>query len=272
MTQALHIEVINLERAVERRAQMQSAFSQVGIPAQFHPAFDAKQSPHDIMLEHCTETGPWGRFDPPNMAVTISHAQVWERFLASSATYCVVFEDDVFLSPDLLDWLSDMSWWPNDADLVKIESWRGKSTKVLMAKTSETHLGRHLRQMHSRHVGAAGYILTRPAAKLLLADRPFRQPIDNHLFNANASPTARRLNIYQVTPAMVIQGNEPYGAEHSITGRAKPKGWALLSQKLRRGYYEIAYPLPTFFKFLMGKLTLEPVKYEARASGAFQKS
>ena len=261
----VYVEVINLARAPERRAQMEAELAEAGIEAAFHPAFDYKAEGEAKMLEYCTKTGPWGRFEPGNMAVTISHGQVWERFLATEATYCVVFEDDVFVSPELGAWLRDMSWWPDGADIVKIERWRGPSTKVLLEKDGTSHMGRRICRMFSRHIGAAGYVLTRKAADRLLRHRPFRQPIDNYLFNANASPAARHLALYQVTPALVVQGNDPIGVQPSIIGRARPTGWALIAQKARRGWHEVAYPLSTLLKFLSGQLVLATVPYTAHA-------
>ena len=62
-----------------------------------------------------------------------------------------------------------------------------------------------------------------------------------------------------------MQGNDPVGVQPSIVGRERPKGWALMTQKLRRGWYEVAYPLSTLFKFMSGQLELAPVPYAAHA-------
>lgn len=262
---SVYIEVINLARAPERRAQMEAELAKAGLDAVFYPAFDYRSEGEAQMLKHCTPNGPWGRFDFGNMAVTISHGKVWERFLETDHPYCVVFEDDVFVSPELGTWLAELAWWPEGADIVKIERWRGQSTKVLLDKDSTTHKQRRIRRMYSRHIGAAGYMLTRKAAEFLLQQRPFRQPIDNHLFNANASPAARQLALYQVTPALVVQGNDPEGVPPSLDGRVRPRGWALIDQKVKRGWYEVAYPLSTLYRYLTGQLELTPVPYAAHA-------
>lgn len=258
----IHIEMINLARATERRARMEAELARAGIAAAFHPAFDRSAHPRAEMLRHCRPDGPWGLFHDSNMAITISHAQVWERFLASDASHALVMEDDIFIAPELGDWLGDLRWWPADADMVKLERWRARSLKVLLGPEAPPHRGRHLARLLSRHVGAAGYMLTRPAAEALLAAKPYNITIDNLLFNFNASPVARSLRVYQVQPALIEQGNEPEGVALQTATRHRPTGTALLRQKLKRAYYELAYPLPTLAQAATGRAKLHRITFQ----------
>ncbi|MEM6888655.1 MAG: glycosyltransferase family 25 protein [Pseudomonadota bacterium] len=264
MTCLLHIEMINLARAPERRARMQGELAAAGVTAAFHPAFDKEAHPREEMLKHCRPDGPWGAFHDSNMAITISHAQVWERFLAAKASHCLVMEDDVFIAPELGAWLQDMSWWPADADMVKLERWRARSAKVLLGHAGDTYRGRRVVRLLSRHVGAAGYILTRAAARRFLDQRPFNITIDNLLFNFNASPAARAMRVYQVQPALIEQGNEPEGIPVQTAKRYRPKGMALVRQKLKRAYYELAYPLPTLASAATGRASLHRITFDAQ--------
>jgi len=261
----LYVEVINLTRDHARRDRMRAELAQAGLEAAFHPAFDMHAHRREEMLAYCREEGPWGVLQDGNMAITISHAQVWERFLASDAALCLVLEDDVFLAKELGQWAQDLSWWPEDADIVKIERWRGRSLKVLLSANAQRYKGRRIARLLSRHVGAAGYILTRAAAERLLASKPFDITIDNLLFNFNASRVLKGLRVYQVTPALVEQGNEPAELHHKTTPKKRPEGWQLVRQKLRRGYYELAYPLPTLLRFVTGRARLERIAFSADA-------
>lgn len=272
MPRRLHIEMINLARAGERRERMRAELAQAGVQAEFHPAFDSSTEDRAALLEHCRPEGPWGIFHETNMAVTISHAQVWERFLASDAELCLVMEDDVFIAPDLGAWLDDLSWWPADADMVKLERWRARRLKVLLSNRDTVHRGRRIARLLSRHVGAAGYILTRDAATRFLAQRPFNITIDNLLFNFNASPAARRMKVYQIEPALIEQGNEPEGAVLQAARRLRPTGLALVRQKLKRGYYEIAYPLPTLLRALTGRAHLHQITFAAKPAAEMDPS
>lgn len=261
MAQRLYIEMINLARAEERRTRMRAELAKAGVDAQFFPAFDSASEDPAQMQRQCKAEGPWGPFHSTNMAITISHAQVWERFLKTDAEFCLVMEDDVFVSTDLGNWLEDLSWWPADADVVKLERWRARRLRVLLSSHHTHHRGRRIARLLSRHVGAAGYILTRSAAERFLAQRPFNLTIDNLLFNFNASPAARRMKMYQVEPALLEQGNEQQGAALQAAQRVRPTGLALLRQKLKRGYYEIAYPLPTLLRLLMGRASLHKITF-----------
>ena len=260
---SIHIEMTNLARAKDRRIHMRPEMARAGFDVTFHPAFDFTEHDEADILARCKREGPWGTFHTPNMAATITHAQAWERFLASDATHCLVMEDDIFIAPDLGAWLNDLDWWPADAEIVKLERWRSKSTKVLMEPPVTTHRGRNLQRLLSRHMGAAGYMLTRDAATKLLASQPFDMVIDHILFNTNASKMARSMRTYQITPAMIVQGNEPPESPFYMGERKRPKGMELLRQKLKRGYYELAYPLSTWVKLLTGKARLEHIPYAA---------
>ena len=261
MTGRTHIEMTNLARAEDRRVQMRKETSRAGFDVEFHAAFDFTEHDEAEILARCKREGPWGTFHTPNMAATITHAQAWERFLASDASHCLVMEDDIFISPDLGAWLADLSWWPAGADIVKLERWRSKSTKVLMEPPVAVYRGRSIQRMLSRHMGAAGYMLTRDAATRLLASQPFDMVVDHILFNINASQTARHMQIYQITPAMIVQGNEPNGSPFYMGERKRPRGMALVRQKLKRLYYELAYPLSTWGKLLSGRAKLGKVAF-----------
>lgn len=260
---ALHLELITLARDVERQALMKKELAQAGLEVDVTPGFDYRTSDPEELERHCKPEGPWGVFHKQNMACTISHMWAWERFLETDASHCLVLEDDVHIAPELGVWLSDLSWWPVDADLVKIERWTSPRLKVALEPQSQ-HRGRQISRLLSRHVGSAGYIMTRDAAKAFIAARPYDISIDNLLFNANVSQLARSLTIYQVHPALVQQGNEPRTEAKKTEKRLRPKGWALIRQKVKRGYYEVAYPVKTISKILTGQAHLEQIVYEPR--------
>lgn len=261
----VHIELINLERDTDRLALMEKELAKAGIEVQVTHGMDYRVAGTEDLDRYCRPEGPWGLFHKQNMACTISHMRAWERFLAAEAEHCLVLEDDIFIAPDLGEWLADLSWWPEGADIVKIERWDSPRLKVLLEPHS-VHRGRALSRLLSRHVGAAGYLMTRKAAQKTLDARPYNITIDNLLFNANASRLARDLAMYQVHPALVQQGNEPLSGEKRDGRRARPKGWALVRQKIKRGYYEVVYPPATISKVVTRKAQLEQITYVAEVS------
>lgn len=268
MTQNAKIfaRMINLASAEDRRAIMARTMAEAGVDAPIFDAFDMKADDTGRIARETQAQGRWGVFKHADRAITISHAALWQAFLDSDCTHALVMEDDVFLSPELGAWLQDLSWWPADAQIVKLETWRSRSLKVLLDRAhSHPHLARRVCRLLSRHTGAACYMLTRHAATRLLAERPFSLTVDQLLFNLNASPAARALGIYQVTPALAIQGNLPDPENEVMLHRPRPTGWPLVRQKLLRGVYELAYPLGTIAKALTGRARAEKVVYAAHA-------
>lgn len=245
---------------------MRAALADAGIEAEFVSAVDLQDTPDAQLLQHCSSFGPWGAFAPGNMACTLSHARVWEQFLASDADVALVFEDDVFISAELSNWLTDLSWWPTGCELVNIEFWRSDSLRVLLGTGTRNHLGRQLAPMLSRNPGSAGYLLTRAAAQQLLATQPFDLSIDQLLFNPLVSPLAVSLNPYQITPALVKQGNTPPD-EGSFLGHAtrRPDPAVRWRQKRLRGMAELrALPL-YLLRLISGRARLARVTYAEQA-------
>ena len=261
MDPCLHSEMVNLARATDRRDHMQAELARTGVSTLMHPAVDCREVSETEIYARVALEGPWGYMHPPAAACTLSHLLLWERFLETDKSHCLVLEDDIHMADDLGQWVNDLGWWPNDADIVKLERWRGRSLKILLDQTASTHLGRRIARMYNRHVGSAGYILTRHAAEVLLERMPLPMTVDNLLFNQNASHAAKRLKIYQIQPALISQGNEPDGWVQPPTAKYRPEGLMLLRQKLKRAYFEVAYPLSTWVKLITGKAKLEPITY-----------
>ena len=136
--------LLSLARADERRERMRRTLAEAGIKAEFVEAVGVETTSKEDLLSSCKSDGPWGVFQPGNMAFTISHALVWERFLASDAQYAAIFEDDIFISPELQLWLQDMGWWPEDCALVRLEFWCSRALRFILGTRAQTYLGRKL--------------------------------------------------------------------------------------------------------------------------------
>ena len=267
MPAQVYSEVINLAASTDRRERMMSEFAKAGVAPTFAPAVHFREVSPEYLASYCLSKGPWGRTRPGHMATTISHMNAWERFLATDCAYCAVFEDDVFVAEDLGAWFDDVSWWPADADMVKLEAWRGSGVRVLLEVAARPWRGRHLRRLLTRHMGAAGYVLTRAAAERLISARPYDMVIDHVLFNFNASKVAGAMKCYQVTPALVIQGNEAEAS--SRMDRADPVGrLEYILREVRRGYLELAYPAASYWKLITGAARFETIGYRGALDNA----
>jgi len=237
--------MISLTRAAGRQERMRDTLAAAGIPCAVVEAIDLQETSEEELLQNCKSFGPWGVFAPGNMACTLSHAKVWETFLASDADVALVLEDDVFLSPELKHWLDDLSWWPKGSELVNLEFWRSNSLRVMLGKTVAQVRNRDIAPMYSRNPGSAGYMVTRAGAERLLAAMPYDVTIDQLLFNPLVSTLARDLRPHQIAPALIKQGNTP-PEEDTFLGHAtrKPTGALYKKQKRLRGMAELrALPL-----------------------------
>lgn len=132
-----------------------------------------------------------------------SHRGAWSRLVASGESHALVMEDDLIFSPDIGRYL-DPDWVPADADLVKLESFRGRSH---LDRGPGLAAGpRRLCRLRSRNVGAGCYVVARRTAEFLLAETAESgTAVDEDLFN-DRSPLFPRLVTYQMLPAPARQG------------------------------------------------------------------
>jgi glycosyl transferase family 25 len=190
-------------------------------------ALDAKRA--DPPKARFDDAGPLGEIPRGDKCCTLSHAMAWDAFIASGAEYAAVLEDDVILTPAAARFLTDSFWIPPGADLVKLEHYGPPGQSVLLSDFRDLGGGFHLARMHSRHTGAAAYILSRRAAQRLAAVTRFSLPVDHLLFNPNNSPLFAALAPWQLLPAVARQ--------HDFVGeKSDIEGWRVGLRKLTPGY------------------------------------
>ena len=263
----VHCWVISLARQPERREAMRSAASEHGLDVEFFDAVDMKEHTRADLAERCSEKGPWGILREHDLACTLSHLDALEKFLDTNKSFCLIMEDDVVISPDLSSWIRNMDWWPSDANIVKIERWRKEGTWIVVGRADRSYGGRSIRRLHSRHMGAAGYIVDRGTARMIIDHRPRNLPIDHLLFNFCASALAKRMVVYQVEPALVrqiVNGKAvkrtikvPHKQLRNLTSREA--GLSYIKREVRRGLLEISM-LPYWTKEVLigGGAVIQP--------------
>jgi glycosyl transferase family 25 len=174
------------------------------------------------VLDRWFETaGPLGEIPRGDKACLLSHRLAWERFLAAGQSHAVFLEDDVVLSRGASALLTNSAWIPADALVVKLEHYGPRGQRVLLTDLGAATHNFQLGRMLSRHTGAAAYILSRPAAELLLSQTGYDLPVDHLLFNPNNSPLFARLAPLQLLPAIARQ-EQFVGAKSDIEGTRKP--------------------------------------------------
>ena len=205
MVTSMRSYLINLARRPDRLEAMLRQAGSLGITLERVEALDAKAAEPQAIDRWFESAGPLGEIPAGDKACLLSHRRAWEMFLGAGDRHAAFLEDDVRLSPDAAELLADDGWIPSQAQVVKLEHYGPKSQRVLLRKmhavTGRFQLGRML----SRHTGAAAYILSRPAAQVLLRQTCFDLPVDHLLFNPNNSKLFAQLSPWQLVPAIARQ-------------------------------------------------------------------
>jgi glycosyl transferase family 25 len=184
--------VINLDRSTDRLATFREQAERIGLAFERLPAVDVVR----IDFER-------GALRPGEVACFESHLLAWRMLVDSGEPWLAVFEDDVCLDAAIVPLLSGDDWIPPATDVVKLETFQ--DGPVVMAPRGRPVPGGRLHRLHSTHLGAAGYIISRDwAAELLRLADGYVLPVDWLLFDldTDGSPKAR---ILQVVPAPCIQ-------------------------------------------------------------------
>ncbi len=195
--------VINLDRSSERLAHVTAEFGRLGIAFERVAAVDARLRPDLAQTPLRVPRSLGWRLTDSEIACLMSHRRCWEIVAQGNDPYCAIFEDDVVLSDGAERLLGDAGWIPADADVVKLETFLKKT--VVGQRCNLPVDGFSLSRLHSVHLGTAGYIVSRQAARDLLGETvDIGIPVDHIVFNPIFSvPAGRR--IYQMVPALCLQ-------------------------------------------------------------------
>ncbi len=142
----------------------------------------------------------------------LSHRKVWQEIVDGEAKYGIVLEDDLHISAALKSVISDLSWIPKDADIVRLES---TTNWVKLTKLGQVN-NREICLVNNDTWGAGAYVLSKKTARFLLEQSPaLWLPADTYIFAKSLSNTARALKIYQLNPVLVCQDKYAEGVVDS---------------------------------------------------------
>jgi glycosyl transferase family 25 len=155
--------VINLDRAVERRARITASLLQLGLSWTRLPAVDARQL--SVAQRAALDTGAYQRkhgMTPLDgeLGCYLSHVEAMERFLASDAEFALILEDDVLPGGQLPAVLQALMAHPQRWDMVKLSAVHS-GTPVPVLRLTQTY---RLAVMLSRCTGSSAYLINRRAA------------------------------------------------------------------------------------------------------------
>lgn len=187
--------VINLDRSTDRLAHITSEFAKIGVAFERVSAVDASAGSPIPASPHLTKG---------EIACSLSHRKCWQIIADGADQYGAVFEDDAVFSGDARSFLSDYSWVPVDADIVKLETLFEKTR--IGSHQIEIGNGYAVARLFGSHSGTAGYIISKSAARKLLHStrRRITGTADHFLFDATSLTCILSRN-YQLTPAVCAQ-------------------------------------------------------------------
>ena len=213
----LPVYVVNLDRRPDRWAAMSAQSERLGLKATRIAAIDK----HKLRIDDPA----LDRLKAGHVACLHSHCKAMETFLDTDAPAALIMEDDVEIGPEVPKLITNLSWWPPEYGLVKLQSPIKPETLIWLDKpVGSTPTGRLLRPIRYSALGAYGYLIDRETAWGLKALRPAdrHMPIDHVLFDLKNSWLARRSRPLQMTPGAIR--HLPYEYFGSETGESKING------------------------------------------------
>lgn len=199
----MDVFVISLDRSLDRWKDLEKRAKSAGFNPIRFPAVDGTQLPaSEIARLTALQTGSLPRLGPGEVACFLSHRALWQQFLKGTDDWVLILEDDVHFHR-LTPLIQDTGWIPPDAEIVKCETYRRQAR--LGPTASITPNGIRLARLQSKHLGTAGYILSRSGAeKLVDLTEGLCEAVDQILFDPDIAGPGRFV-IYQLDPAPVIQ-------------------------------------------------------------------
>jgi glycosyl transferase family 25 len=209
--------LINLDRAVERRERMAALLDGLGLAYERIPAVDAATERDGLREAFDFHDGTTAT--DAEMICVLSHMRAWERFLETDAPAATFLEDDVHFAPTYSAVTAGLRVQPDDEAIWRLET---HLATVTADRRPLLRLGgTAVYEIHTNHAGAAAYVLSRAAARRLLAERRlFRRSIDTELFDPERRSIGP-IRVLQCDPAPCVQDDKlngrasaPYLASH----------------------------------------------------------
>lgn len=236
--------VISLSTHKERHSHIRQVFNKLNLTFNFFDAINTSQSSSILKENSLTINSPL--LSDGEVACYLSHFCLWKRLVNNQLKYMAIFEDDVYLADDSYTLLNDLSWLPNNFDVIKLETMYERTFIRRYKKLTD---GRSLSKMSSSHMGAAGYILSYEGALKLIRETQEKgicAPVDHLIFDWLVSDK----EVYLVDPAICIQdkvlndvepkfesvleGDRSTNVELADGIKVKPKGIRKLNRELNR--------------------------------------
>ncbi|MDY6461722.1 glycosyltransferase family 25 protein [Acinetobacter faecalis] len=197
----MNIQVISLASAIERRKHIQNEFGKKALNFNFFDALTPDVAAP--LAEKMTLNIQEERITKGELACFISHVSLWQKMVDENIPYMAIFEDDIFLGEKSAELLNSSDWISSNWHIIKTEAFANKVIVGKFDKIVDSEV--EIAPLRCRNLGTAGYILSIEGAKSYLEYILNNQiiPLDEMMFDAYIK--AKKLNVYQLFPALCIQ-------------------------------------------------------------------
>lgn len=194
--------VINLDRSQDRLSHCQKQFEKISIPFERVSGVDAFDLDDDVIINIKLHED-WPKQTQSEFACFMSHRKCWQLLANSNEKYAAIFEDDIVLSDQAGQFLSNEDWIPRNIDLLRLETFK---ERTYYKRLGISVFKRQLLRMMGFQAGAGGYILSQKLANelLKLTDNYMPAPVDHLLFDPRLE-VMNKYFAYQLVPAVCVQ-------------------------------------------------------------------
>lgn len=224
--------VINMARSMERMELMARQLHTLDIAFTRIEAVDAQMLTEQEKAQFGAPSGKL--WHDGQIGCFLSHQMAWRAAAISNDPFSLILEDDVHLSNSLPLFVSNPSWIPAEAAIVRIED----NGQWLRLGPMRHALDRRVAKVLGMSVCASAYIVRKETAQwLLAAGAEDYHAADLFLFDPGTSVIARALSVWQLSPALSIQDSFDYrrtgriGLESNIESASKPRYPGLLRMR-----------------------------------------
>jgi len=204
------IWVVSLRRSIERRTRMEGQFARLGLRFEFTDAADARElsagSLAEVYSVEQTRRLLGREMTPGEIGCSLSHLEIYRRFLASEQEELIVLEDDVVLDAVFREVLASRHRLPEGWDVVHLHAGSPLSPPVVSLWGKRKLAGRcRCVRFASTLDGSFGYLLRRSGAeKMLKNGYPVRVPSD--LLTGGVIDVG--LRYYGISPPLIWHGGD----------------------------------------------------------------
>lgn len=155
----MHIFVINMARAADRRERIVSHLQDLGLEAEILPAIEGARVPPEAL-----PPGTHPDLSPGEIGCYLSHVRFWEIVVERGLEHAIVLEDDVRCSPDLPGIVQQALASGTPFDALRLSALRpihGETLTTLPA-------GTRIVLPNKNPSGTQGYLVSQEGARRLL--------------------------------------------------------------------------------------------------------